>query len=155
MNYQTSQLRRIAHCQMLLVQASKDISQPGRAYKMEILEKIVNRLKFILWLYDDIKCLFVWTLGSVIWVIQLILTLKKLFVSYLSITWIMTHWVQGNNRILSITRNTWITSFLFISCLNQFCLYFPKSSNNGIARKHGWKKSKTYIRNQTCKRLVW
>ena len=33
---------------MLLVQASKDISQPGQAYKMEILEKIVNGLKFIL-----------------------------------------------------------------------------------------------------------
>ena len=33
---------------MLLVQASKDISQPGQAYKMEILEKMVNGLKFIL-----------------------------------------------------------------------------------------------------------
>ena len=33
---------------MLLVQASKDISQPGQAYKMKILEKIVNGLKFIL-----------------------------------------------------------------------------------------------------------
>ena len=33
---------------MLLVQASKDIAQPGQAYKMGILEKIVNGLKFIL-----------------------------------------------------------------------------------------------------------
>ena len=66
----------------------------------------------------DIKGLFVWTLGSVIRVIQLISTLKKLFVSYLSITWI--HWIQGNNRILAITRITWITRFLFISCLDQF-----------------------------------
>ena len=33
---------------MLLVQASKDISQPDQAYKMEILEKTVNGLKFIL-----------------------------------------------------------------------------------------------------------
>ena len=33
---------------MLLVQASKDIWQPGQAYKMGILEKIVNGLKFIL-----------------------------------------------------------------------------------------------------------
>ena len=47
-NYHTPQLRRIAHCWMLLVQASKDISQPSRAYKMGILEKIVNGLKFIL-----------------------------------------------------------------------------------------------------------
>ena len=82
-------------------------------------------------------------------------TKKKLFVSYLSIIWIMTHWIQGNNRILTITRITWITSFLFISCLNQFCLYFPISSNNGIARKHKWEKSETYIRNKTYKRLVW
>ena len=34
----------------------------------------------------------------------------------------MTHWVEGNNRILAITRITWITRFLFISCLDQFCL---------------------------------
>ena len=33
---------------MLLVQASNDISQPGQAYKMGILEKMVNGLKFIL-----------------------------------------------------------------------------------------------------------
>ena len=45
MNYQTSQLRRIAHCWMLLVQASKYISQPGQAYKLRILEKMVNGLK--------------------------------------------------------------------------------------------------------------
>ena len=48
MKYQTSQLRRIDHCWMLLVQASNDISQPGQAYKMGILEKMVNGLKFIL-----------------------------------------------------------------------------------------------------------
>ena len=76
----------------------------------------------------DIKGLFVWTLGSVIRVIQLISTLKKLFVSYLSITWIMTRWIQGNNRILTITRITWITRFLFISYLGQFY------SNNVTAR---------------------
>ena len=33
---------------MLLVQASKDISQPGQVYKTGILEKIVNGLTFIL-----------------------------------------------------------------------------------------------------------
>ena len=103
----------------------------------------------------DVKGLFVWALESVIRVIQLISTLTKLFLSYLSITWIMTHWIQSNNRILTITRITWITRVLFISCLDQFCLYFPKSSNNGIARKHKWQKSETYIRNQTYKRLVW
>ena len=116
---------------MLLVHTSKDISQPDQACRMGILEKIVNGLKFIL-------RLIWWT-----------------FVSYLSITWIMTRWIQGNNRILTITRIAWITRFLFISCLDQFCLYFPKSSNNGIARKHKWQKSETYIRNQTYKRLVW
>ena len=76
----------------------------------------------------DVKGLFVWALESVIRVIQLISTPTKLFLSYLSITWIMTHWIQSNNRILTITRITWITRFLFISCLDQFCLYFPKSS---------------------------
>ena len=91
----------------------------------------------------------------VIRLIQLISTLKTLFVSYFSITWIMTHWIQGNNRILTIIRITWITCFLFISCLDQFCLYFPKSSKIGIARKHKWQKSETYIRYQTYKRLVW
>ena len=105
---------------MLLVQLSRRISQPGQAYKMGILEKIVNGLKFILrliwWIW---RVYFVWTLGSVIQVIQLISTLKKLFVSYLSITWIMNHWIQGNNRILTITRITWITRFLFISCRDQ------------------------------------
>ena len=48
MKYQISQLRRIAHCWMLLVQASKDILQPGQAYKVGILEKMVSGLKFIL-----------------------------------------------------------------------------------------------------------
>ena len=81
----------------------------------------------------DIKGLFVWILGSVIRVIQLISTLKKLFVSYFSITWIMTHWTQGN----------------IISCLHQFYIYFPKLSNYGIARKHKWQKSEIYIRNKT------
>ena len=38
----TSQFRRIAHCWMLLVQVSKDILQPGQAFKMGIIEKIVN-----------------------------------------------------------------------------------------------------------------
>ena len=103
----------------------------------------------------DIKGLFVWSLESVILVIQLISTLKKLFVSYLSITWITTNWIQGNNRILTITQIIWITCFLFISCLNQFCLYFPKSSVNDIARKHKWQKSKTYICNQIYKQLEW
>ena len=100
--------------------------------------------------------LFVWTLGSVIRVIRLIWTLKKTFVLYLSVTWIMvTHWIHGNSRILTITRITWITLFLFIPCLDQFCLYFPKSSVNGIPHKYKWQKSKTYVRNQTYKRLVW
>ena len=71
------------------------------------------------------------------------LNTKKLFVSYLLIAWIMTRWINGNNRILTITRITWITHFLFISCLDQFCLYFPKSNVNGIARKRKWQKFET------------
>ena len=93
------------------------------------------------------KRLFNWAFGSVIRVIQLISTQEKLFVSYISSTWIMTYWIQGNNKILTITWITWITRFLFISCLDQFCLYLPKSGVNGIARKHKCQKSETYIRN--------
>ena len=74
----------------------------------------------------NIKCLFVWTLESVIRVVQLISTPQKLFVSHLSITWIMTHWIQGNNTILTITWITWITRFLFISCLDQFLPILPE-----------------------------
>ena len=102
----------------------------------------------------DINDLFFWILESVIRVIQLVSAPKKLFVSYLSITWVTTHWIQGNNRILTITRIAWVTRFPFISCLDQFCLYFPKSSVKGILRKQV-KKSEIYIRNQTYKRLVW
>ena len=40
--------RKIAYCWMLLVQVSKGISEPGQAYRMKILAKIVNGLKFIL-----------------------------------------------------------------------------------------------------------
>ena len=103
----------------------------------------------------DIKSLIVCALRSVIRVIQLISTLKKLFALNLSITWIMTHWIQGNNRILTITWITWITRFLFISCLEQCDCANVKSSNNEIARKHKWQKSETYICNQRYKRLVW
>ena len=141
---------------MLLLRAPKDISQPGQAYKMGILGKIVNVLKSILKLiWWILTVYFFWILESVIRVIQLVSAPKKLFVSYLSITWVTTHWIQGNNRILTITRIAWITRFPFISCLDQFCLYFPKSSVKGILRKHKWKKSEIYIRNQTYKRLVW
>ena len=39
---------------MLLVQASKDISQPRQAYKMGILKKhLANGLKFSLFSYDE------------------------------------------------------------------------------------------------------
>ena len=104
----------------------------------------------------DIKGLFGWTLGSVIRVIQLIGTPKKLFVSYLSITWIMmTHRIHDNNRIFTITQITWIILFLLIPCLDQFSLYFPKSSVNAIPRKYKWQKCKAYVRNQTYKRLGW
>ena len=101
----------------------------------------------------DIKGLFVWTLESVIRVIQLIWTLKKTFVSYLSITWIMTNWIQGDNRILTITRITWITRFPFISCLDQFCLYFPKFSVNGIPSDNNLKS--IYLMKRTSGLCEW
>ena len=101
MNYQTSELRRISHW-MPLLQDSKHISQLSQAHKMGIFEKIVNGFKTHMM---DIKGLFVRTLGSMIQVIQLISTLKKLFVLYFSVTWIMTHWIQGNNRFLQFLNH--------------------------------------------------
>ena len=44
MNYQTSQLRRTAYCWILVVQASKDISETGQAYKMEILSAFKRQI---------------------------------------------------------------------------------------------------------------
>ena len=142
---------------MLLLRAPKDISQPGQAYKMGILGKIVNVLKSILKLiWWILTVYFFWILESVIRVIQLVSAPKKLFVSYLSITWVTTHWIQGNNRILTITRIAWITRFPFISCLDQFCLYFPKSSVKGILRKHKWKNPKSiYVIKRTSGLCEW
>ena len=105
----------------------------------------------------DIKGLFVSTLRSVIRVIQLIWKLKKPFCSYLSITWIRTHCIQGNNnRILTITRIIWIIRLLFTSCFNQFWLYFPKSNVNEIPAQTQLRKIRNLLlRNQTHKRLLW
>ena len=137
---------------MLLVQASKDISQPGQAYQMGILEKMVDGLKFILRLIW--RTLRVYLFGHLDQWYELS-NWSQHFVSYLSITWITNPWIQSNNRILTITRITWITRFPFTSCFDQFCLYFPKSGVNGIERKQKWQKSETYISNQTYMRLLW
>ena len=59
------------------------LQESSQAYKMGVLAKIVNGLRLILkliwWggLYEDIKVLFAWTLGSVMRVIQLIWKLKS------------------------------------------------------------------------------
>ena len=105
MNCQTSQLRRIAYCRMLLVQVSKDIFEPGQVFKMKVLAKIVNGLRFFL-------RLILWTLK-----VYLFGPMNQWYEwsnwSYLSITWTTAHWIQGNNRILAITRITWITCLVF------------------------------------------
>ena len=104
----------------------------------------------------DIKGLFVWTLGSVMRVIQLISILKKLFVSYFSITWIVAHWIQGNNRILPITRITWITRFLFFSCLDKFCLYFRNPRTMGLRANTSDKSPKLiYVIKRTSGWCEW
>ena len=90
----------------------------------------------------DIKGLFVWTLGSVIRVIQLISTLKNLFVSHFSIALIRTHWIQGKIRILAVTRITWITGFLFISCLDQFVYTSRNPVTMGLRANTSDKNSK-------------
>ena len=63
---------------MLLIQTPKGNSELSQTHKMQILAKIVNGFKFMLRFMMDIKGLFVWTLGSVIRVIQLIWTLEKI-----------------------------------------------------------------------------
>ena len=105
----------------------------------------------------DINGLFVWALGSVIRAIQLIWTLKKIFDLYLSVNWIMmTHWAHSNNKILTITRITWITLFLFIPCLDQFWLYLKKSSANAITRKYKYKNLKPiYVIKRTSGLCEW
>ena len=58
-----------------LIQASEANSESIQAYKMEILAKIVKALlkaHLMVSLDEDVKVLFVWTLGSVMRVIQLI-----------------------------------------------------------------------------------
>ena len=88
---------------MLLIQASEANSEPSQVHK-----KIVNSLKVILKPYNSglireyLSSIFLET-----WISDLsdptdLKPKKYPFVSYLSITWIMTHWIQGNSRILSI-----------------------------------------------------
>ena len=87
MNCQTSQLRRTTHCWRLLVQESKDILLTGQAYKMEILEKIVNGLKFTLrliwwtlrvYLFGHLDQWYEWSNWSQHWSIYLFRTFQSL-----------------------------------------------------------------------------
>ena len=128
---------------MLLMKVSEARSEPSQAYKMRILSKIVNVLKLILKLiwwgggggglirgHEGSTCLDT-SISDTSDPTDL-KTKDSPFVLYLLITWIVTHWIQGNSRILSITPITWISPFPFISCFDQFCLYFPKSNVDGI-----------------------
>ena len=99
---------------------------------------------------------YFWTLGSVIWVIRLIWTLKKTFVC--TFQSLESWWPIGSMIItgfLQLLESLGSLFFLFIPCLDQFFIYFPKSSVNGISRKYKWQKPKNYVCNQTYKRLVW
>ena len=63
MNCKTPQLRGISYCLMLVIQVSKANSEPGQAYKIGFLAKIVNGLKFILrltWWTLIVCCLDTW-----------------------------------------------------------------------------------------------
>ena len=135
MNYQTSQLWRIPYSKVLLMQASEAHWEPSQAFKMGILAKVVNGLKLFLKLWAVIGGLYEGALDT--WISDTNnptdpKTKKSQFVLNHLITWIMTLRIYGNNRIASITQITLITCFPFISCVDQFCLYFPKSNVNGI-----------------------
>ena len=65
-----------------LKQASEANSESIQAYKVGILAKIVKALlkaHMMVSLEEDVKVLFVWTLGSVMQVIQLIWKLKNIW----------------------------------------------------------------------------
>ena len=91
------------------------------------------------------KSLFVGRLGSVIRVIQLIWKLKKhLFCAFES----LGSWSFGSRVIVGLVQSliTWITTFPFGSCFEQFCSYFPKLIVNGIPaqRQFKWERSESY-----------
>ena len=145
---------------MLLTQTSEANSEPSQAYEMGILANIVNGSRLILahtmgGLYEDINVLFV--LDT--WISNTsdptdLKTKKSPFVSYLLITWIMSHCIQGSSRIFSITRTTWITRFLFISCFDQFCLYFPKSNVDGHSRVKRSEKYNYVIKRKAARKYL-
>ena len=91
------------------------------------------------------KSLFVGRLGSVIRVIQLIWKLKNhLFCAFES----LGSWSFGSRVIVGLVQSliTWITTFPFGSCFEQFCSYFPKLIVNGIPaqRQFKWERSESY-----------
>ena len=84
------------------------------------------------------------------------LNTKKLFVSYLLITWIMTRWVQGNNRILTITRITW--SLIFY--LFPVSISFTWTSRNPVtmefcANASGKNPKRIYVIKRTSDLCEW
>ena len=141
MNCQTSWLRRIDYCWMLLVQVSKDIFEPGQVFKMKVLAKIVNGLRFFL-------RLILWTLKVYLFG-HMVQWYEWSNWSYLSITWTMAHWIQGNNRILVITRITWITCLVFYLFLVSisFVYTFRNPMFMGFQANTSAKNSKPIYRN--------
>ena len=105
----------------------------------------------------NINGLFVWTLGSVIRVIQLISTLKKLFVLYLTITQIITHWIQNKNTILKITRITGSLVFYLFLLLFSFAYTFLNPvTMTKIAQTPVTKNAKpTYVIKRTSGLCEW
>ena len=159
MNYQTSQLKRIVNCWMLLVQASKDISQPGQAYKMGILEKMVDGLKFILrliwwtlrvYLFGHLDQWYEWSNWSQHWKNYLFHTFQSLG-SWPIGSRVITGFLQLLGSLGSLVFYLFLVSVSFtVTMWLREC----EVQENGIAHKYKWQKSETYIRNQTYKQLV-
>ena len=90
----------------------------------------------------DIKGVFVWTLGSVIRVIQLIGKLKKPFVLYLSITWpigsrVITWFLQWFGSLGSL-------AFHLFLVLTSFAYTSRNSMSMEFSGKHKWEIFETY-----------
>ena len=96
----------------------------------------------------DIKGLFVWTHGSVIRVIQLIVPFNHLDHGSLDPG-------EQQDSCNYSDHLDHLSRFLFVSSLDQFCLYFPKSNVYGIPSKHKCQKLETYISKPTYQWLVW
>ena len=87
-------------------------------------------------LHEDIKGLFVWTLGPVIRVIQLIRKIKNLFFRTFES---LASWSVRSRLTVAFVRS-FGSFFSFVSCFVKFCVYFLKLIVDGTLAKRQIKR---------------